>query len=288
MQFYPPHVFDPAFGFLGQPFYPYSAPTASFNPHMYQAQVKQEKADYDIKINIKGSKIRKTRTRSIFTKDQLQHLSKLFQRTQYLNLSERAELAGTLGLTAAQVKIWFQNRRSKYKKVMKESAKWGGTPTRDLPPLLNDAEGYPVSHGEPSAGSDTSTHSDAKTSSTSPDSSVLGSLNASTMSTVSSYGSNSPPSVVPDPTFTQLPLGCDPPLESMYQDQQKSITPQFILHEQYLHNHNQDTIPTNEDLMYNRNYQSRSVSPQSSDYDDKPSPTPLLTADYVPHYNPRS
>jgi len=46
-------------------------------------------------------KIRKPRT--IYSSLQLQQLSRRFQRTQYLALPERAELAATLGLTQTQV-----------------------------------------------------------------------------------------------------------------------------------------------------------------------------------------
>ncbi|MEQ2247769.1 Homeobox protein Dlx4b [Ilyodon furcidens] len=68
-------------------------------------------------VNGKGKKMRKPRT--IYSSLQLQALHQRFQQTQYLALPERADLAAKLGLTQTQVKIWFQNKRSKYKKIMK-------------------------------------------------------------------------------------------------------------------------------------------------------------------------
>lgn len=59
-------------------------------------------------------KIRKPRT--IYSSLQLQQLNKRFQRTQYLALPERAELAAALGLTQTQVKIIFLNFHSRKKK----------------------------------------------------------------------------------------------------------------------------------------------------------------------------
>ncbi|XP_037666758.1 homeobox protein DLX-4 [Choloepus didactylus] len=67
-----------------------------------------------------AKKLRKPRT--IYSSLQLQHLNQRFQHTQYLALPERAQLAAQLGLTQTQVKIWFQNKRSKYKKLLKQNS----------------------------------------------------------------------------------------------------------------------------------------------------------------------
>ncbi|CAH8595000.1 unnamed protein product [Heterobilharzia americana] len=67
---------------------------------------------------VKNKKIRKPRT--IYSIWQLQMLNRRFVHSQYLNLTERASLASQLGLTQTQVKIWFQNKRSKLKKILRQ------------------------------------------------------------------------------------------------------------------------------------------------------------------------
>jgi homeobox protein DLX2 len=54
------------------------------------------------RVNGKGKKIRKPR--SIYSSLQIQQLERRFQRTQYLALPERAELAASLGITQTQVR----------------------------------------------------------------------------------------------------------------------------------------------------------------------------------------
>ncbi|XP_038045307.1 T-cell leukemia homeobox protein 3-like [Patiria miniata] len=63
---------------------------------------------------------KRKKPRTSFTRLQICELEKRFHRQKYLASAERAGLAKTLKMTDAQVKTWFQNRRTKWRRQTAE------------------------------------------------------------------------------------------------------------------------------------------------------------------------
>ncbi|XP_022708565.1 homeobox protein abdominal-A-like [Varroa jacobsoni] len=63
-----------------------------------------------------GGAASKKHTRPTFSGHQIYVLEKTFEQTKYLAGPERAKLAYALGMSESQVKVWFQNRRTKWRK----------------------------------------------------------------------------------------------------------------------------------------------------------------------------
>ena len=64
---------------------------------------------------------RRRKARTIFTVEQMFELEKRFQEQKYLTVPERILIASQLALTEQQVKTWFQNRRTKWKRECKKT-----------------------------------------------------------------------------------------------------------------------------------------------------------------------
>ena len=66
--------------------------------------------------------MKKKKLRPLFSAHQIQTMEKEFAKCRYISESRRAELASDLNLTEMQVKTWYQNRRTKWKKETQEKA----------------------------------------------------------------------------------------------------------------------------------------------------------------------
>ncbi|XP_030043110.1 homeobox protein NANOG [Microcaecilia unicolor] len=93
---------------------------------------------------------RRPKSRTVFTQDQLWALHQCFQKQHYLTPLQVQQVSMALGLTAKQVKTWFQNRRMKLKRFHKEDGVWldqaswiTQVPTgADL--MMTPSQGYPA------------------------------------------------------------------------------------------------------------------------------------------------
>ncbi|XP_034942881.1 H2.0-like homeobox protein [Chelonus insularis] len=62
-----------------------------------------------------GSRRKRSWSRAVFSSLQRKGLERRFSLQKYITKPDRRQLAATLGLTDAQVKVWFQNRRMKWR-----------------------------------------------------------------------------------------------------------------------------------------------------------------------------
>ncbi|XP_034037263.1 homeobox protein CDX-1-like [Thalassophryne amazonica] len=92
-----------------------------------------------IKPTVSGEKTRtKDKYRVVYTEYQRLELETEFQHNRYITMRRKTELSNALSLSERQVKIWFQNRRAKERKITRKKlqhSQQASTTTPALPAM---------------------------------------------------------------------------------------------------------------------------------------------------------
>ncbi|KAK9518021.1 hypothetical protein VZT92_023350 [Zoarces viviparus] len=92
-----------------------------------------------IRPSFSGTKTRtKDKYRVVYTDQQRMELEKEFQCNRYITMRRKTELSTALSLSERQVKIWFQNRRAKERKINRKKLQHSqqASTTTPTPPAL--------------------------------------------------------------------------------------------------------------------------------------------------------
>ncbi|RMC12361.1 hypothetical protein DUI87_09876 [Hirundo rustica rustica] len=88
-------------------------------------------------------------SRAVFSNLQRKGLEKRFEIQKYVTKPDRKQLAAMLGLTDAQVKVWFQNRRMKWRHSKEAQAQKDKEPPPEPEPAAQRAGAPPAAPGDP-------------------------------------------------------------------------------------------------------------------------------------------
>ncbi|XP_050829064.1 H2.0-like homeobox protein [Serinus canaria] len=88
-------------------------------------------------------------SRAVFSNLQRKGLEKRFEIQKYVTKPDRKQLAAMLGLTDAQVKVWFQNRRMKWRHSKEAQAQKDKEQPPEPEPAAQRAGAPPAAPGEP-------------------------------------------------------------------------------------------------------------------------------------------